>query len=160
LIQWQRPALSSSDRRYVEVIAELRPCFLCIGDDELRDLLRRYFFRNAFNRDPLMLHFELCFGKRSLVIENTEKEAELIAVLSLLKRLSEQATVKEKERASEYVGLFSDMAIFLMARESDFNEIKFLLAFLAKRAWNLYPEEAEDFMKSLEAVSFEAVYWR
>lgn len=143
----------------MEVIAELRPCFLCTGDDELRDLLKGYFFRKAFNRDPLMIHFELRFGKRSLAIENTEEEAELIAVLSLLGRLCEQATVKEKKRASEYVGLFDDIEIFLMAREGDFNEMKFLLAFLAKRAWKLYPEEAEDFMKTLETLVFEAVYW-
>lgn len=137
----------------------MRPSFRCVEQGELQDLLKSYFFRGAFVRDPLMLRFEVRLGKKVLAIENTEERSELIAVLSLLQKLCEQASIREKQRGSAYVGIFGDMELFLMARESDFDEMRFLLAFLAKRAWNLCLEEAEDFMKELDTVTFEAVYW-
>lgn len=106
-----------------------------------------------------MVRFETRLGKRLLSVENTEEAAEFIAVTRLLGEVCKLAPVEEKKNGSEYVALFDDMAIFRKAREGDFNDWKFLLAFLAKRAWNLRMAEAEDFMKNLDSVAFKAVYW-
>jgi hypothetical protein len=153
---------------YVEkIVSEEMPSFHCIRDERLRELLWNDVLGYARFLETCIQSFEIRQGKQVISVRNIEGAPDLVSELSLLRMILLCADEKEKSRASRLIIAPSLEDLFLRGAESGFNEMSYVLAFLAKRVWNtaermrgrsFAAEKIEACMKSLDEITILPVY--
>jgi len=161
LIIWQKAKQIKKEEpweeRYLQILSGELPSFQFVDREDWQELLRGYLFRRSCFKDIPITSLRICYGRRELLLGKEETSSEMITVLFLLSLLLGQAEKKEKKYASWFTSCYGPDAIFISAVETGFNDIKVVLAFLAKRAWAMNGD-IEDYMKNLEALVLEPIY--